>query len=427
MPIAKASELPLMKNISYEYYLIRILFFIPILCVIAMLIVMLVAVPSGVGQSTRDLGIELRRVALQGATDGIDSYLSNIARIGHISYSAWTEGKINLTFSHKTRHLLESQANAKTIRDHLYNLVNDENSNGKVGPRAVYIANRDGCVINYEFINKDLSMLKERLVDVYSRYEIYANTNNTKGRLLLPQDATYNPNLRPWWNFAMASPPGGQNWTNVYRFASRGVLGITTVLKLGKSAALEDYEGAIAADITLSDLDSFLLNRLPTERSNLVLYERTGDIVAMSYKSFVRTPGSAVRMNYLNIPVPAFRAAGDFLHKQTDGFFSNLFGTPSTFEVEILRETWYLDITTIVRDDGIEWLLVMMVPEEDILGGGHSTVLRLTWICILITAAASVLLIIIMQTVLYPLYALKGRLDKQVRDIESREAAWKTE
>jgi hypothetical protein len=410
-------------KVAKEYYLIRVLFFIPTLCVIIMAVALVMAASAGITDSTKQLAAVLRQNAVKESVRNILQYLENALHANEVSYSKWSEGKLNLTFNVITRHLPEAQENARVIKDHLYHFITDSNSEGS-GPRALYIAGSDGTILLYEYTNAQLSILKQRLSDsdVYTNYEIVGGTNNTQGRLVT-QNPTYNPTKRPWWNIILPNPPGAQNWSAIYPFAN-GALGISVVQKLGDSSALEDWKGALATDYALTDIDIYLLGRKPTERSHLVLYERTGQVVSTSYKSKLRPPASG-RFTYLDIPVPEFYAAGQFLNVVSKGFFGRFFEKDyESFETSFLGENWNLD-TAVVRDPrGIEWVILLMVPESDVIGVVTIEAQKLGITAAVITGVVSVVSIFTAQLLLQPLQDLKTRLERQMADINKREKAF---
>eukprot|EP00759_Apiculatamorpha_spiralis_P051088 PhF_6_TR5113/c0_g1_i1/m.7215 len=239
---------------------------------------------------------------------------------------------------------------------------------------------------------------------------------------VVAQDPAYDPRRRPWWNVVLKAPAGGQNWSLVYPFPG-GVLGISTVQKLATSSEYDDWKGNLAVDYQMSDIDGLLNDRKPTERSQIILYERTGQVLSTSYRGKLRPPSSD-RFTYLDITVTEFRKLGEFLNKLSAGYFGRFFEELHRHEkIDLMGdgELWDVDIAVIDDQSGLEWLLVLMIPENDVIGVVKSEAQRLSITAAIIACIVSIVSIITAQILLHPLHALKERLEKELKDINSRD------
>eukprot|EP00759_Apiculatamorpha_spiralis_P054953 PhF_6_TR7073/c0_g1_i2/m.10702 len=410
-------------SIKKDYYLIRVLFFIPTLAVITLAIAVVFAASGAITHSTQNFADTVRLHTMEDIVKSARHYMGRAQNANEVSYSKYIEGKLNLSFSVATRTLNLSLQNAQVIRNHFYNYLTDLHASSRLGPHNVYIASKEGgLIILYEHYSDTMYRTQERLSssDVFTTYEVPLG-NNVRGRVV-SQDPSYDPRVRPWWNVVLRSPPGGQQWSLVYTFQT-GTLGITTVQKLGTSSAYDDWTGNLAVDYQLTDIDGILADQKPTERSQVILYERTGHVLSTSYRAKLRVPDSG-RFTFLDITVPEFRKLGDLLNHMSEGYFGRFFDVPRQHvNTDLMKdgELWDIEIAVVDDNSGLEWLLVLMIPENDVIGVVKSETQRLAVTAALIACVVSIVSIITAQILLHPLEGLKSTLERELLDINQRQ------
>ena len=130
---------------------------------------------------------------------------------------------------------------------------------------------RDDTEVDGSFRVKTIELLEgERTVDV----EIVDRARRTVEQFVLPED-TYDPRVRPWYIGAEAAD---SYWTEPYVFFTSQEPGIThSVPVLDDSGSLI---AVVGVDITLTDLQAFLVGRRPSENGGAAVLSAEGELVA---------------------------------------------------------------------------------------------------------------------------------------------------
>eukprot|EP00760_Papus_ankaliazontas_P027966 PhM_4_TR3464/c0_g2_i1/m.60160 len=406
---------------SLQYHLIRVLFFFPTLVVVGMSVCIALEAVRAIENSTTTFSEQMRSYSLSETIRNIHGFLDDARMTNDISYSKYTEGKLNLTYGSGHRDSQAANQNLAVIRTHFMHLMEDQHRGDLTGPQSVFVATSDDTLLLYEYSSSSTTQFREKRdkSEALTGYTVYKDDNFTIGAI--KSQVAFSALVRPWWGIVADGVPGSQNWSAIYTFQTTNTMGITAIQKLGGRDDPSAWPGSVGVDYELSDLDTFLLARRPTDLSNLILYESNGDIVSMSFRSRLRLPARG-RFSYLDVPVPDFKAVGEFLNQECGGFFARLFetGQQKTFTTTISANEYHIDLGFIRRNGGIDWLLVLMVPTSDVLGKSLRERDKLFFTSIGIVAGVCIVSILTAYVILLPLQQLKWRLERQERDIDQR-------
>lgn len=173
--------------------------------------------------------------------------------------------------------------------------------------------------------------------------------------------AGYDARTRPWYRAAVAA--GKPTWSDIYQFSAhdRVRLGITAVQPFtegGRRAAV------LGADLVLSQLSEVLGRHPPGDGSVLALVERDGALVASSRGEPFRTQadGTALRVDAAStddaVVSVAFAAAAG-----PDGSVRDLVGEGAWHVAGL-----WVYAAPLTDERGIDWVLLVAVPEEAVVG-----------------------------------------------------------
>ena len=170
------------------------------------------------------------------------------------------------------------------------------------------------------------------------------------------RDVLLDPRNRPWYTASKAAKR--TVWTDPYIFASTGKPGITAATPVVDQSGR--FLGVAAADITFSELSAFL-NRVKVSENGIVfIVDGKRQLIAfpdpdrmVKVKDGRMVPVQAVDLNDRRITA-AIRMYEDAPQPQF------------TFEVDEQRFLAYF--TPFPAAFGKEWLIVVLVPEDDFLG-----------------------------------------------------------
>lgn len=212
------------------------------------------------------------------------------------------------------------------------------------------------------------------------------------------EQRVYDPRKRPWYQQAIRAHQNkaavhGSAWTGIYPGFTSGTL------FLAASQPLYDRTGKLigvsSTDLSLLNIQTFLEQNPVSASGETFLMERSGLLVASSSQElpFRLVAGEAKRVNALNSQTPLIQATAQFLHQKVNGFAS--IDQPQNFHFWLGREREFVQVLPFSQEPGLDWLIVIVIPESDVIGqvsaGTRSTVL----LCI-----AALIGVIVLNTVI---------------------------
>jgi diguanylate cyclase (GGDEF)-like protein len=190
----------------------------------------------------------------------------------------------------------------------------------------------------------------------------------------------YDPRIRPWYKeAATAKTP---IWNQVYAGFTPGTFFIAA------SAPLYDRSGQLIGvsgiDILLSNIQQFLSQNPVTPTGQVFLMERqTGLLVSSSTAEapFRTAPGQQPeRVAVLNSETPLMRSTAAFL-RQRFGQFSAI-TVPQKLNFAIDYKPQFVEVVPFSQPGGLDWLIVIVVPEADVMAKIHAGSQTTVWLCI---------------------------------------------
>ncbi len=175
--------------------------------------------------------------------------------------------------------------------------------------------------------------------------------------------AHYDPRLRPWYDAAVrAREPV---WTEIYSYVS------TQRLAISANQPIYDPQGALlgvaSADLTLSKISEFLRTLTIGKTGQTFIIERSGLLIATSTseKPFRQLPNSDEQERLSAV------ASQDSLIRSTAQYLIDSFGSlnritaAQQLEFKLEGDRQFLQVLPFQDGRGINWLIVVVVPEAD--------------------------------------------------------------
>jgi adenylate cyclase len=198
------------------------------------------------------------------------------------------------------------------------------------------------------------------------------------------EPAAYDPRTRPWYNTIRHET--GMYWSDVYRFQSTHVLGITG------SCPILDQEGTLQAvvgvDITLESLAEFVASQRLAKNGKIFIINDTGEVITAGSRPYDEASGASggrlPRLDDLGIPwfQDAYRihlaSGAEILSSTTGGrtYLGFFFRFPADFDKK--------------------WKIAAVIPEAEVVGPTRKIIYKallitvlITVICLLLVYAAS--------------------------------------
>jgi PAS domain S-box-containing protein len=224
-----------------------------------------------------------------------------------------------------------------------------------------YAANPQGQFIGVERRGEnDLVLHRSLLLATSEQKAVYRL--DAKGKVLNQiQSDIYDPRDRPWYQGAIKAKQAV--WSPIYLFVARPILGITASVPIyGESGNLR---GVLAIDLTLSQIGDFLRQLQISKTGQAFILEQSGEIVATSTSEnpFIDTTQGQKRIHALQSQNSLLRLVFQNLQKR----YSNLADIPNHQQIQMEWEgaTQYVQITKLRNAQGLDWLLIVTVSEQD--------------------------------------------------------------
>jgi signal transduction histidine kinase len=198
---------------------------------------------------------------------------------------------------------------------------------------------------------------------------------NAAGRLQKPlSEREYDPRVRPWFETAQKNRKA--SWTRVYRFEEDSpTLGMSFVRPYYNEQ--NQFQGVLGADFVLTEVNQFL--HQISETSRIFIVERNGDVVATSSKQApFDTQNRRLKATELNDL--ATRTTAQKLTQQFTNFAAIRDRQQLRFQLN--GNGYFTQVTPFSDDHGLDWLIVLVIPESSFMGQIQENTRTTIWLCL---------------------------------------------
>lgn len=237
----------------------------------------------------------------------------------------------------------------------------------------------------------DNGSLTLRVSTAASNYDFRTYSTKKSGEIdqLLNNKTNFDPRTRPWYKAAVAA--GKPTWSQIYP----NTAGITAYL----GASMPFYnrqgklQGVLLTNINLSTIGKFLQSLKIGETGQVFIVERSGMLVATSTGE---RPYHTVKKDYGAERVKAIDSKNTFT-KTTAQYLAANFNdfqslkTSQSLEFDVEGKKQFLQVLPWQDDKGLDWLIVVVVPEADFMAQINAN----NTATILLCAAALIVAIIV--------------------------------
>ena len=213
----------------------------------------------------------------------------------------------------------------------------------------------------------DNGSLSLRVSTAASNYDFRTYSTKKFGEIdqLLNNKTNFDPRTRPWYKAAVAA--GKPTWSQIYP----NTAGITAYL----GASMPFYnrqgklQGVLLTNINLSTIGKFLQSLRIGETGQVFIIERSGMLVATSTGE---RPFHVVKKDYGAERVKAIDSKNTFT-KTTAKYLAANFNefqslkTSQSLEYDVQGKKQFLQVLPWQDDKGLDWLIVVVVPEADFM------------------------------------------------------------
>ncbi|MBD2120810.1 ATP-binding protein [Trichocoleus sp. FACHB-262] len=250
-------------------------------------------------------------------------------------------------------------------------------------------------------------------------YEPDAQGN--RGRLL-DKDSGYPFQKESWYTEVMQT--GKPLWSSVYTWQSEAA----NPLAISISSPVYDKNkkiiGAIAVEQRLGQISSFLRDLDISDSGQVFILERNGLLVASSGTEPLSrlVNQKPQRLKAINSPNSIVQGVSIQLQQRLSNFAS--ITTAQELQLDLQGERYYVRVTPWRDPYGLDWLVVVSLPEREFMAQIDANTRTTVWLCLAALGVASILGIFTSQWITRPISRLNrasqamasGNLDQTVEE-----------
>ncbi|AFY57849.1 signal transduction histidine kinase [Rivularia sp. PCC 7116] len=319
--------------------------------------------------------------------------------------------KLHLSDYLETPHVI-NQSNLKSYQIGILNIDNQDalsrhfwKQKQVYDVNAVYFGNNKGGYVGAEPGNK-IAITKDFTVGDFLFYSSDAQGFKVGTPKLVRND--YNSLMRPWYKAAATKK--SPTWSEIYTYSDGTDVAIAAATPVYSN---NELQGVLSVDLSLNQINNFLRAFKVGKSGRTFIIERNGKIVASSTteKTYFKDGNDFKRLNYSESSSPLVKESIEFL-KQEFNDLSNI-ETTQQLEFNIEKELQYLQVTPFKDEYGLDWLIVVVIPEADFIAGINANQRNTILLSLLALAIAIVIGIITARRISQPV----SRLNQAVKKI----------
>lgn len=351
-------------------------------------------------QSVNEVASQLRREIVARIQERLSIYLATPHSINQINADAVRYGTLDLS----NYNLMMSHFWQQIQAFELMSLIYVGNEQGE------YIgAGREGGTITVDLVNESTGGYYHAYLPDAQGYP--AQLSNTLSR-------PYDPRRRPWYIATVENQ--SPIWSPIYTYFSPPALGITATRPLYSDTG--ELLAIFATDLSLSTISQFLSTLKVGKTGQSFILERSGILVATS------TANPPYRLNEKGEaePITGDRSTNPVTQATTRYLYEH-FGSleqiqqPQQLAFKFNQERLFLEVSPISDRYGINWLVIVAIPEADFMEQIHANARTTIGLCLLTLGVATVAGIAIARRVIRPVTQLNQAVSAIAQgDLERR-------
>ncbi len=319
-------------------------------------------------KAVENLAIQLMKEISDRTYDHLSAYLSVPHQIHQANVHAASVGLLDISNPRYLERYFWHQALEFPSVNHIYF------GNSQGGMVLVGRDERDRQIVRFtqNFVSGE-----------YYQYEIDEQGNSTQSRVI----GNFDARQRPWYQAVKQVKRGV--WSKIYLFNSSQNPGISASQPFYDHQG--HFQGVFAADLSLTNISDFLEKLNVGQSGQTFIMERSGALVASSSAELPAYRGedgeSVIRLKAIDSSVPLIRETAQHLAQQ----FNNLqqIQSPQNLTFNAERQRYFVQVAPLRDDYGLDWLIVVAVPESEFMGQIHQNT-RLTLILCLVTLGTAI-------------------------------------
>jgi len=184
-------------------------------------------------------------------------------------------------------------------------------------------------------------------------------------RAELEEEYEYDPRVRPWYTGAVEL--GEPSWSAIYADKSTGQSAITAVQPLYDDTG--KLQSVLGSSFIFTQFNEFLRSLEIGKSGQTFIIERDGNLVSTSVDTpiFTITDDSTERILASESENDLIRETAVYLSAQNNDNLSQI-TQPQQLDFQLNGNRQFVQVTPLTDASGLDWLIVVTVPESDFMG-----------------------------------------------------------
>jgi diguanylate cyclase (GGDEF)-like protein/PAS domain S-box-containing protein len=177
-------------------------------------------------------------------------------------------------------------------------------------------------------------------------------------------NSKYDPRVRPW--YIAAKEAGHPAWTPVYTWADGKTVGLDAVTPVYDQN--KKLMGVLLTAYTIPQISEILNNTKVSKNGQIFIVDNTGQIIAASSikEPFIKTGNDIKLLSSIDCKNPIISSVSSYIKKKYGGFGNIKSDLP--FQLSVSNANQFVKILPLSDNYGLDWKVVTVVPESDIMG-----------------------------------------------------------
>lgn len=214
----------------------------------------------------------------------------------------------------------------------------------------------------------------------------------------------YDPRIRPW--YVRAKQAGRPQWNPIYQYYIQPSLGMSASQPVYDQTG--KFRGVVSTDLFLSGISQFLQRLKIGQSGKTFIIERSGLIVASSTSEppFLTMAGGkeVKRLQATESQIPLIRSTAQHLMERFGGLHQ--VNQSQQFEFTLDGQREFGQVVSFVDGRGLDWLIVVVVPESDFMAQIHANTRATILLCLGALGLAVVIGILTSRWITQPILRL---------------------
>ena len=316
-------------------------------------------------KAVNDVASQLRSELTARIQQQISTYVEIPHAINQINANAVVKGSINPVTLTGTDQLWQQ---AK-----IYSTTN-----------LIYCASEtDGSFVGvgYPFDIRSLRVVAYNRDSNYLGYYYGLDNQGQPTRLLRKNNKRFDARQRPWYIAARTS--GGPAWSEIYLDFDTQLPTITASLPVFEPTD-KTLLGVCATDFLLPvELSAFLQTLNVGDNGETFIVDRSGTLVSSSVDEelLIGEGDAARRRGAVESQNNLVRETAEFLNARFDGDLNQI-DLAQQLDFKLNRQRQYVQVAPFKDDRGLDWLIVLVVPEADFMEQIQANTRTTIWLCL---------------------------------------------